>query len=162
MNQADNEQRQQAVDSLLNFETVKYYANESYETERYASSIRKYQKEEWKVTASVAVLNLLQLIIINIGLLIGSLLCVKLVVYNQGLTVGDYVMFTVYLMQLYAPLNYFGTYYRYAFFRNDYLVLACLNSHTSNDDCYLLLQDAAKVLHRYGEYAGFVQRRSRS
>jgi len=113
MNQADNEQRQQAVDSLLNFETVKYYANEKFETDRYAASIIKYQKEEWKVTASVALLNLLQLVIINAGLLAGSLLCVKMVVDHQGLTVGDCVLFTAYLMQLYAPLNYFGTYYRY-------------------------------------------------
>jgi len=112
MNQADNEQRQQAVDSLLNFETVKYYANEKYETDRYASSILKYQKEEWKVTASVGFLNLIQLLIINVGLLAGSLLCVKMVVNHEGLTVGDYVLFTAYLMQLYAPLNYFGTYYR--------------------------------------------------
>lgn len=78
-------------------------------------SIVKYQKEEWKVTASVALLNFIQLIIINIGLLVGSLLCVSMIVNNhdgKGLTVGDYVMFTAYLMQLYAPLNYFGTYYR--------------------------------------------------
>lgn len=100
MNQADNEQRQQAIDSLLNFETVKYYANEKYETDRYASSILKYQKEEWKVTASVAFLNFLQLIIINAGLLLGSLLCVKQVVNHEGLTVGDYVLFTAYLMQV--------------------------------------------------------------
>ena len=112
MNQADNEQKQHAVDSLLNFETVKYYANENYETNRYANSIIRYQIEEWKVTASIALLNMVQLILINAGLLIGSLLCVKMVVNNEGFTVGDYVLFTSYLFQLYAPLNYFGTYYR--------------------------------------------------
>jgi ATP-binding cassette subfamily B (MDR/TAP) protein 6 len=112
MNQADNEQKQHAVDSLLNFETVKYYANESYETNRYANSILRYQAEEWKVTASICVLNMVQLILINGGLLIGSLLCVYKVVHNQGFTVGDYVLFTSYLIQLYGPLNYFGTYYR--------------------------------------------------
>jgi len=113
MNQADNEQKQHAVDSLLNFETVKYYANESYETNRYAKSILRYQAEEWKVTASICLLNMVQLLLINIGLLVGSLLCVKMVVNNEGLTVGDYVLFTSYLLQLYTPLNFFGTYYRY-------------------------------------------------
>ncbi|ODM99680.1 ATP-binding cassette sub-family B member 6, mitochondrial [Orchesella cincta] len=112
MNLSDNEQRQRAIDSLLNFETVKYYANENYETKRYSESILKYQKEEWKVTASLCILNFLQLVIINGALLIGSLLCVKMVVYHEGFTVGDYILFTTYLMQLYAPLNYFGTYYR--------------------------------------------------
>ncbi|CAG7835547.1 unnamed protein product [Allacma fusca] len=113
MNQADNEQRQQAVDSLLNFETVKYYANEEFEISRYGRSIRKYQREEWKVNASVSLLNMIQLFIINIGLLVGSLLCVKMIVNHEaGLTAGDYVLFTSYLMQLYTPLNFFGTYYR--------------------------------------------------
>jgi len=113
MNLADNEQKQLAVDSLLNFETVKYYANESYEIQRYAKAIRKYQKEEWKTTATLCLLNLIQLFVINVGLLIGSLLCVRMVVYHEGLTVGDYVLFSSYLLQLYAPLNFFGTYYRY-------------------------------------------------
>lgn len=113
MNLSDNQQRQRAIDSLLNFETVKYYANEQYESERYSESILSYQKDEWKVTASLCLLNFVQLLIINVALLIGSLLCVKMVVYNEGLTVGDYILFTSYLLQLYAPLNYFGTYYRY-------------------------------------------------
>jgi len=112
MNQADNEMKQQSIDSLLNFETVKYYTNEKYETDRYASSIIRYQKEEWKVTASICVLNMVQLILINGGLLAGSLLCVWMVVNNDGMTVGDYILFTSYLLQLYGPLNFFGTYYR--------------------------------------------------
>lgn len=114
MNLADNQQKQRSIDSLLNFETVKYYANENYETERYTESILSYQKQEWKVTASLCLLNFIQLFVINGALLLGSLLCVKMVVYNEGLTVGDYILFTSYLLQLYAPLNYFGTYYRYA------------------------------------------------
>ena len=112
MNTLDNAQRQQAIDSLLNFETVKYYANERFEIDRYKDSIKQYQKEEWKVNASVCLLNLIQLFIINGGLLAGSLLCVKMVANHEGLTAGDYVLFTAYLMQLYTPLNFFGTYYR--------------------------------------------------
>lgn len=100
MNLADNQQRQRAIDSLLNFETVKYYANEKYETDRYSESILSYQKEEWKVTASLCLLNFIQLFVINTALLVGSLLCVKMVVYNEGLTVGDYILFTSYLLQL--------------------------------------------------------------
>lgn len=112
MNLADNEQKQRAMDSLLNFETVKYYTNEKYETDRYKDVVIRYQEQEWKVTASICVLNMAQLILINGGLLVGSLLAVKMVVYHEGMTVGDYVLFTSYLLQLYAPLNFFGTYYR--------------------------------------------------
>lgn len=58
------------------------------------------------------ILNTLQNIIICTGLLAGSLLCVHMVVDEQGLTVGDYVLFASYIIQLYVPLNWFGTYYR--------------------------------------------------
>ena len=58
-------------------------------------------------------LNFTQSFVISAGLLIGSLYCVYLVSSDQGLTVGDYVLFTSYVIQLYAPLNYLGSLYRY-------------------------------------------------
>ncbi|PSN53264.1 ATP-binding cassette sub-family B member 6 [Blattella germanica] len=95
MNLADNETRARSVDSLLNFETVKYYGAEEYEVENYREAILKFQN-----------------IIVCGGLLAGSLLCVHMVVVKDELTVGDYVLFASYIIQLYVPLNWFGTYYR--------------------------------------------------
>lgn len=112
MNQADNEQRARSVDSLLNFETVKYYGAEQYEVDAYREAILKYQKEEFRSLVTLNILNTSQNIILCLGLLTGSLLCVYLVANHQTLTVGDYVLFFTYLMDLYMPLNWFGTYYR--------------------------------------------------
>jgi ATP-binding cassette, subfamily B (MDR/TAP), member 6 len=62
--------------------------------------------------AALSLLNTMQNLVISGGLLAGSLLCVYLVVNHKGLTVGDYVLFSSYILQLYVPLNWFGTYYR--------------------------------------------------
>ena len=111
MNERDNSARAKAVDSLLNFETVKYYGAESYEVRRFNTAIEDYQEAEWKSLASLNVLNSGQNIIITLGLLVGSALCAYQV--TQGvLTVGDFVLFCMYIIQLYSPLNFFGTYYR--------------------------------------------------
>ncbi|XP_046805510.1 ATP-binding cassette sub-family B member 6 [Lucilia cuprina] len=112
MNQADNEQRARSVDSLINFETVKYYGAEQYEVNAYRDAIKKYQKEEFLSLVTLNILNTSQNIILCLGLLCGSMLCVYLVVHHQTLTVGDFVLFFTYLMDLYMPLNWFGTYYR--------------------------------------------------
>ena len=72
-----------------------------------------HQKSEWVATASLNLLNTAQNVVITLGLLVGSLLCAWYVFDDKGLTVGDYVLFATYLIQLYAPLNWFGTYYRY-------------------------------------------------
>nr|XP_045600153.1 ATP-binding cassette sub-family B member 6-like [Procambarus clarkii] len=112
MNLADNEQRSRGVDSLLNYETVKYYGAENYEVNRYQQSILNYQVEEWKSNGSLCLLNTMQNFVINGGLLAGSMLAAWMVATNKGLTVGDYVLFSTYIMQLYTPLNWFGTYYR--------------------------------------------------
>lgn len=112
MNLADNEQKARSVDSLLNFETVKYYGAEGYEVNAYKEAIYKYQKEEWLTLLTLNFLNTAQNIILCAGLLTGSLLCVYLVADQGTLTVGDYVLFITYLMDLYMPLNWFGTYYR--------------------------------------------------
>ncbi|CAL4069057.1 unnamed protein product [Meganyctiphanes norvegica] len=112
MNLADNGQRAKAVDSLINFETVRYYGAGEYEVERYENSIRAYQKEEKKSTGSFYMLTTIQNIVINSGLLAGSLLAAWLTVNDEKFTVGDYVLFASYISQLYIPLNSFGTYYR--------------------------------------------------
>ncbi|KAE8740122.1 ABC-transporter, subfamily B member 03 [Frankliniella occidentalis] len=112
MNLANNAQNARSVDSLLNFETVKYYGAEAYEVEAYKEAILVYQKEEWKNSLTLNILNTAQNLIISAGLLAGSLLCVHMVVDLHALTVGDYVLFSSYIIQLYVPLNWFGTYYR--------------------------------------------------
>uniref|UniRef100_A0A8C6ZCR6 ATP binding cassette subfamily B member 6 (LAN blood group) n=1 Tax=Nothoprocta perdicaria TaxID=30464 RepID=A0A8C6ZCR6_NOTPE len=111
MNTRDNEAKSRAVDSLLNFETVKYYNAESYEVNRFNEAIRKYQVSEWKVSASLGLLNQTQNLVIGLGLLAGSLLCAYFVTEHK-LQVGDFVLFGTYIIQLYTPLNWFGTYYR--------------------------------------------------
>ena len=112
MNLADNAQKARSVDSLLNFETVKYYGAEAYEVDSYRKAIIDFQVQEWKSMITLNILNTLQNIIVCSGLLAGSLLCLHMVVSKQGLTVGDYVLFASYIIQLYVPLNWFGTYYR--------------------------------------------------
>ena len=111
MNEADNNQRQKAVDSLLNFETVKYFAAEQYEADQYSKSILSYQDEEWKTLASLTLMNITQCLLINAGFLAGSVYCAYLV-FTQAKTVGDYVLFGTYTMQLMVPLNWIGTLYR--------------------------------------------------
>nr|XP_048724653.1 ATP-binding cassette sub-family B member 6 isoform X2 [Caretta caretta] len=111
MNTRDNEAKARAVDSLLNFETVKYYNAESYEVNRFNDAILKYQVSEWKVNASLGLLNQTQNLTISLGLLAGSLLCAYFVT-EKRFQVGDFVLFGTYIIQLYTPLNWFGTYYR--------------------------------------------------
>ncbi|GAB1603488.1 ATP-binding cassette sub-family B member 6, mitochondrial-like [Argonauta hians] len=115
MNIKDNEANAKAVDSLLNFETVKYYNNSSLEVDRYQEAIVEYQKAEWLSTASLNLLNTLQSFVIGLGLLAGCLLCAWAVVHGLNglvLTSGDYVLFGTYIIQLFSPLNWLGTYYR--------------------------------------------------
>uniref|UniRef100_A0A671WPM4 ATP-binding cassette sub-family B member 6 n=1 Tax=Sparus aurata TaxID=8175 RepID=A0A671WPM4_SPAAU len=111
MNLQDNNAKTKAVDSLLNFETVKYYNAENYEVGRFEDAILKYQESEWKTQASLAFLNQTQNLIIGSGLLAGSLLCAYFVTEGR-FQVGDFVLFGTYIIQLYTPLNWFGTYYR--------------------------------------------------
>jgi ABC-type transport system involved in Fe-S cluster assembly fused permease/ATPase subunit len=113
MNLADNATRARSVDSLLNFETVKYYGQEKYEIQCYEDAIQEYQKEEFQSMFTLNLLNTAQNIVVCVGLLLGSLLCAYFVVHGEKkLTVGDYVLFATYIIQLYVPLNWFGTFYR--------------------------------------------------
>uniref|UniRef100_A0A2R5L9K5 ATP-binding cassette sub-family B member 6 n=1 Tax=Ornithodoros turicata TaxID=34597 RepID=A0A2R5L9K5_9ACAR len=113
MNLLDNAATAKGVDALLNFETVKYYNAEEYEVQGYKECVEKFQVAEWRTNASLNLLNIIQTVVISLGTLTGTLLCAHMVVTHQsGLTVGDYVLFLTYIMQLYQPLNFLGTYYR--------------------------------------------------
>ncbi|KAL1502510.1 hypothetical protein ABEB36_007644 [Hypothenemus hampei] len=112
MNLADNECRAKSVDSLLNFETVKYYGAENYEVQTFHEAIGKYQVEEYKANITLNFLHAGQNLIASVGLLVGSLLCAYYVVNTDEFNVGDYVLFASYIVQLYAPLNVFGHQYR--------------------------------------------------
>lgn len=111
MNNANNDQDAASVDSILNFETVKYHAAEDFETQRYAVAVDKLLHCEWLVSTSLSVLNFFQKTTMGIGLLSGSLICASNV-YSGQLTVGDYILFISYVEQLYGPLNALGMYYR--------------------------------------------------
>ena len=111
MNERDSQANTQAIDSLLNFETVKYFGNEEHEARRFDRAMAGYEDASVKSQTSLAFLNVGQAVVISVGL--------TLVMYLAGLgivegrmTVGDFVMVNTYLMQLYQPLTFFGFAYR--------------------------------------------------
>ncbi|RUS20326.1 ABC transporter type 1, transmembrane domain-containing protein [Endogone sp. FLAS-F59071] len=106
MIELDNDARAKAVDSLLNFETVKYYNAEDFEVQRYAQAIERYQVADFKSSSSLNVLNLSQNAVITGGLLAGCLLCAYDVV-NGSLSKGAFVVFLTYILQLYQPVSTF-------------------------------------------------------
>ncbi|KAG9298941.1 hypothetical protein G9A89_015963 [Geosiphon pyriformis] len=110
-NLLDNAMEARVVDSLLNYETVKLYAAESFEVKQYGNAILAFQKADRKSTMSLYILNTTQNIIIQCGLVAGCLLCAKRIT-NGEMTGGDFVLYLTYIIQLYGPLNWFGTYYR--------------------------------------------------
>jgi len=103
--------RQKATDSLLNAETVKLYSGEEFEAATFMEKIVNFQKYEWTSIASLGLLNVGQAFIITIGLACGALL-MGYTVSRGRQSVGDFVLFITYIVQLYAPLNWFGTYFR--------------------------------------------------
>lgn len=111
MNSKDSEANTKAIDSLLNFETVKYFGNEIHEKKRYDESLELFQGFAMKAQGSISILNLGQGLIIGIGLVI-VMYYAGVGVVNKTMTVGDFVMLNAYLMQLYLPLNFLGFVYR--------------------------------------------------
>ncbi|KAI8994926.1 P-loop containing nucleoside triphosphate hydrolase protein [Pilobolus umbonatus] len=107
----DDAVQSRAVDSLLNFETVKYHNTEDFEIQRYKTAIMELQDADWKNIVTLNILNLIQNAIITSGLLMASLLFAWEVA-RDGLSSGDFVAFNMYMMQLYTPLHWFGAYYR--------------------------------------------------
>ncbi|KZT04683.1 uncharacterized protein LAESUDRAFT_744261 [Laetiporus sulphureus 93-53] len=99
------------TDCLLNYETVKYFNGEQHEAERYRDAIRQYQGLEYRVILSLNLLNLVQNLIITLGLLVGSMIVALRVTRGQSQPY-QFVFFVTYLAQLYGPLNMLGTIYR--------------------------------------------------
>jgi ATP-binding cassette, subfamily B, heavy metal transporter len=111
MNARDSEANSKSVDALLNYETVKYFANEAHEAERYDRSLQAYERAAVKSETTLALLNIGQGIIIACGL-IGVMLLAAQGVADKRMTVGDFVLVNAYLIQLYMPLNFLGMVYR--------------------------------------------------
>src|SRR4051794_5311826 len=111
MNTRNTEANTKAVDSLLNYETVKYFANEEHEAERYDRALRAYERAAVRSETTLAVLNIGQGAVIAAGL-IGVMILAGRGVASGGMTVGDFVLVNTYLLQLYTPLNFLGMVYR--------------------------------------------------
>jgi len=111
MNDANNLTTNRAVDSLLNFETVKYFSNEKHESERYDQALVSYQSASIKTQLTLSMLNGGQSVIISIGLAAVMILAAWQATKGK-LTIGDFVLINTYLLQLYTPLNWLGTSYR--------------------------------------------------
>ena len=111
MNDRDSEANTRAIDSLLNFETVKYFANEAHEAGRFDVALKAYEKAAVKSQTTLSLLNVGQGILIAAGLIAVMLLAGAGVAAGR-LTVGAFVMVNAYLVQLYMPLNFLGVVYR--------------------------------------------------
>lgn len=111
MNESDTEAHSKAVDSLLNYETVKYFGNEELEARRFDSSMARYEKAAIRTYSSLGVLNTGQAVIFTLGTVICMLLAARDVAAGV-LTIGGFVMINAILMQLYLPLNFMGMVYR--------------------------------------------------
>ncbi|MFK7745463.1 MAG: ABC transporter ATP-binding protein/permease [Roseobacter sp.] len=111
MNEQDTDANQKAIDSLLNYETVKYFGAETREAGRYDAAMEKYEGAAIKTAVSLAFLNFGQSFLITMGL-IGVMVMAAMGVQNGTLTVGDFVMVNAYMIQITVPLNFLGTVYR--------------------------------------------------
>ena len=111
MNEVDSEANTKAVDSLLNYETVKYFGNEEHEAARFDGALRRYERAAVKSQVSLSILNIGQAAIISVGLTIVMYMA-GVGIVNHTMTLGDFVLVNTYLVQLYQPLNFFGFVYR--------------------------------------------------
>ena len=111
MNEQDTDANQKAVDSLLNYETVKYFGAEKREAARYDSAMAGYEAAALKTSYTLAGLNFGQSFIISAGL-VSVLILAAIGVENGNLTVGDFVMVNAYMIQIMLPLNFLGSVYR--------------------------------------------------
>ena len=111
MNDQDTDANQKAIDSLLNFETVKYFGAERWEAGRYDNAMRQYETAAIRTNYSLAFLNFGQSLIITAGL-VAVMVMAAIGARNGTLTVGDFVMVNAYMIQITMPLNFLGTVYR--------------------------------------------------
>jgi ATP-binding cassette, subfamily B, heavy metal transporter len=110
MNDTDNDASTKALDSLLNYETVKYFGNEPHEAARYDAALARYERAAVRVQVSLNYLNIGQAFIIAGGLTLIMLMATR-EVRGGGMTVGQFVLVNTYLMQLYQPLGFLGMVY---------------------------------------------------
>ena len=111
MNAADNAVSTKLIDSLLNFETVKYFNNEEHEYRRLFESLDQYEIESIKHQYSLSYLNIFQTVVIMTGITI-MLSMAAFDIRAGNITIGGFVVINAYMLQLYQPLNFFGTVYR--------------------------------------------------
>ncbi len=111
LNEEDERANQRAIDSLLNFETVKYFGAEGREAERYDSAMAGFETASIRTTTSLAALNTGQALIVNAGV-VGVMVMAALGVMRGDYTVGEFVMVNSYMLQIVLPLNFLGTVYR--------------------------------------------------
>ena len=111
MNETDSEANTKAIDSLLNFETVKYFGNEDHEADRFDSSLRNYEAAAVKSKTTLSFLNIGQGAIIATGVTIVMVMA-GMGVVGGTMTIGDFVLVNAYLVQLFLPLNFLGFVYR--------------------------------------------------
>ncbi len=111
MNDRDQEASTKAIDSLLNYETVKYFGNENHEAQRFDRALRAYETAAVRSQTSLSMLNIGQGLIIAVGLA-GVMVMAGMGVQDGSMTLGDFVLVNTYLIQLYLPLNFLGFVYR--------------------------------------------------
>ena len=111
MNKSDNEVSTKMIDSLLNFETVKYFNNEIYESNRLDESLKEYELAANQSRHSLSLLNIAQTFIIMLGITI-MLVMSAYGIRNGDISIGGFVVINAYMLQLYQPLNFLGSVYR--------------------------------------------------
>ena len=111
MNSADNSVSTKMIDSLLNFETVKYFNNENHEFNRLDVSLKKYELAANKSRHSLSLLNIAQIIVIMSGITI-MLVMTAFGIRSNDISIGGFVVINAYMLQLYQPLNFLGSVYR--------------------------------------------------
>lgn len=111
MNKQDGEANTKAIDSLLNYETVKYFGNEEHEAKRYDDALRSYEQAAVQSKVSLSMLNIGQGAVISVGLTI-IMIMAGMGVKAGDMTLGDFVLVNSYLIQLFLPLNFLGFVYR--------------------------------------------------
>jgi ABC-type transport system involved in Fe-S cluster assembly fused permease/ATPase subunit len=111
MNESDTDANTKAIDSLLNFETVKYFGAEKRESLRYNKSMERYERLSVRTYTSLAVLNAGQAVIFTIGLVIVIVMCVQGIRSGRN-SIGDFALLNLMMLQLYQPLNFMGMVYR--------------------------------------------------
>jgi ATP-binding cassette subfamily B protein len=111
MNDMDSKANTKAVDSLLNYETVKYFGNEEFEAGRYDTNLQRYESAATKSETSLGILNAAQSFVIALAVTL-LMWRASLGIVNGQLTIGDLVMVNVLMIQLYIPLNFLGVMYR--------------------------------------------------